>query len=400
MQITYFINQYPKVSHTFIRREIMALERQGFDVQRISLRGWGETPVDPDDIQEQKKTQYVLKQGMLKLILISMTVLLKHPLRFLKTLKLALSMGQQADRPVFYHLIYFLEACQVFQWVKERESQHMHAHFGTNPSEIVMLVNALSYVPYSFTVHGPEEFDRPKFLKLKEKIEQSKFVVAISSFGRSQLQRWVDFSEWHKIKEVHCGLESDFYRESKPLPSSQVTKFVCVGRICEQKGQMLLIEAAKRLRDEGLEFELTLAGDGDMRAEVERLVKSYNLSSVVDITGWISSDAVRNYLLDSHALVLPSFAEGLPVVIMEAMSLKRPVISTYIAGIPELLNDDNGWLIPAGSVDALVDAMRELAKATLDELIRMGQAGHQRVTERHHVDTEAEKLAKYFKENI
>jgi colanic acid/amylovoran biosynthesis glycosyltransferase len=199
-------------------------------------------------------------------------------------------------------------------------------------------------LPYSFTVHGPEEFDRPQYLKLSEKIIQSKFVVGISSFGRSQLQRWVGFEHWHKIKVVHCGLEESFYNvPAKPIPS--VPRLVCVGRLCEQKGQMLLIEAVKKLHDLGVNFELVLAGDGEMRSDIEALITQYQLKDKIIITGWISSSEVRKHILESQVLVLPSFAEGLPVVVMEAMSLRRPVISTYIAGIPELLiQGENGWL--------------------------------------------------------
>jgi colanic acid/amylovoran biosynthesis glycosyltransferase len=277
------------------------------------------------------------------------------------------------------------------------QSEHIHAHFGTNPSEIAMLVHVLSGIPYSFTVHGPEEFDRPQFLKLKQKIEQSKFVVAISSFGRSQLQRWVDFAQWPKIKVVHCGLEPSFY-QTAAVQTQFSNKLVCVGRLCEQKGQLLLVEAAKRLAEQGIDFELILAGDGELRQPIEALISEYQLSQRIKITGWISSEQVRDYMLDARAMVLPSFAEGLPVVIMEAMSLKRPVISTYIAGIPELVEPQkSGWLVPAGDVDLLADAMKSALLATPDRLLEMGEAAFLKVTERHHIDTEAKKLAMFIR---
>ena len=199
MRVTYLINQYPKVSHTFIRREIIALEKLGFEIQRVALRGWDEELIDLDDIAEQQKTAYVLKNGLFSLLLKAAKVLLQKPIAFCSALWQAIKMGIRADRPIPFHLIYFLEACKVYLEVKQFGSQHLHAHFGTNPSEIVMLVNKLSGLPYSFTVHGPEEFDRPQFLKLAEKISQSKFVVAISSFGRSQLMRWVSHDCWNKI---------------------------------------------------------------------------------------------------------------------------------------------------------------------------------------------------------
>ena len=397
MRITYLINQYPKVSHTFIRREILALERLGFEIQRLALRGWDEKLIDADDIAEQEKTVYVLKNGVFSLLLSAATVFAQKPMQFFKALLLAVKMGVKADRPLPFHFVYFLEACKVYLEAKQFNSQHLHAHFGTNPSEIVMLVNALCELPYSFTVHGPEEFDRPQFLKLAEKINQSKFVVAISSFGRSQLMRWVDFLQWHKINIVHCGLEASFYNvPAVAIPSKP--RLVCLGRLCEQKGQLLLIEAAKNLNEQQLDFELILAGDGEMRAEIESLIVQYQLQDKVTITGWISSAEVRNTILSSQVLVLPSFAEGLPVVIMEAMSLRRPVISTYIAGIPELLiHRENGWLCVAGDVHNLADTMREALSTPISTLQKMGDAAFERVIARHNIDIEAAKLAQHIR---
>ena len=400
MRITYLINQYPKVSHTFIRREILALERLGFKIQRIALRGWDEKLIDSEDIAEQVKTSYLLKNGVAPLMLSATKVLLQTPVRFFSTLWLAIRMGLRADRPLFFHFIYFLESCRVYIDIKKFNSQHMHAHFGTNPSEIVMLVNALSDIPYSFTVHGPEEFDRPVFLKLSEKISRANFVVAISSFGRSQLMRWVNHDCWNKIKIVHCGLEAAFYSISAiAMPTKP--RLVCVGRLCEQKGQLLLIEAAKNLNQQQVDFELILAGDGEMRAQIETLITKYQLQKKVKVTGWISSDDVRKYILSSQILVLPSFAEGLPVVIMEAMSLKRPVVSTYIAGIPELLkHDENGWLCVAGDVMDLTKTLREALATSTETLQKMGEAAYERVVERHNIDIEAAKLAEHIRGSI
>lgn len=398
MRVTYIINQYPKVSHTFIRREILALERLGITVQRIAMRGWDEKLIDIDDINEQKKTQYVIKQGAFLLLFSALKILLTKPFAFITALKLAIKMSFKADRPLIYHLIYLLEACQAVSWSQQFKATHIHAHFGTNPSEVAMLMSVLGSVPYSFTVHGPEEFDRPQFLKIAEKINQSKFVVAISSFGKSQLQRWVDFTQWQKIKIVHCGLESSFYKVNEvALPTKP--KLVCVGRLCEQKGQLLLIEAAKRLADANVNFELVLAGDGEMRQQIEALIAQYALQNRVTITGWISSEAVRQHVLDSQVLVLPSFAEGLPVVIMEAMSLKRPVISTYIAGIPELIkHDENGWLCVAGDVDDLSQTIQRALETPLERLQEMGVAAYVSVTARHDIDVEAAKLASHFRQ--
>ena len=400
MRITYLINQYPKVSHTFIRREILALERLGHEIQRVALRGWEDKPIDLQDILEQTKTVYVLKNGIFSLLLSAFKSLLQKPVCFFSALCLAIQMGIRADRPLIFHLVYFLEACQVYLETKQFNAQHLHAHFGTNPSEIAMLVNAIGGLPYSFTVHGPEEFDRPQFLKLSQKINRAKFVVAISSFGRSQLMRWVSFENWHKIKIVHCGLEPDFFNIPAVFIPNKPS-LVCVGRLCEQKGQLLLVEAIKNLSEQQVEVELTLAGDGEMRTEIESLIIKYQLEDKIKITGWISSDEVKAHILASQVLILPSFAEGLPVVIMEAMSLRRPVISTYIAGIPELVQDgENGWLCVAGDITALTNTMREALSTPVVRLQEMGDAAFARVTARHHIDSEAAKLAEFMKSSV
>src|SRR5262249_17334015 len=161
--------------------------------------------------------------------------------------------------------------------------------------------------------------------------------------------------------------------------------------------QRLLVDAAHRLATRGVKFQLVLAGDGELRKDIETQIAQYNLQGSVRITGWLDSEQVRNEILASRALVLPSVAEGLPVVIMEAMALRRPVLSTYVAGIPELVRPgENGWLVPCGDVDALAETMLACLDAPTDMLERIGEAAHKRVLARHDVDLESAKLAKLF----
>ena len=397
MRIAYFINQYPKVSHSFIRREILALERNGFEVQRIALRGSDDGLVDEEDLRERERTRYVLQDGLKGLVVPVLQALLNRPSRFFAALVLALRMGRRADRAWPYHLVYLAEACRLLPWLREFGATHVHAHFGTNSAEVVMLAQALGGPSYSFTVHGPEEFDKPQFIHLGEKVRRAAFVVAISSYGRSQLFRWVDHAHWPKVKVVHCGLERAFH-DVPPVAIPAAPRLVCVGRLCEQKGQLLLMQAAGLLAEQGHEFEIVLAGDGEMRAEIETLIERYGLHGRVRITGWISSEQVRAEILAARALVLPSFAEGLPVVIMEAMALRRPVLTTYVAGIPELVHPgENGWLFPAGAVEELAAALADCLAQPPEVLQRMGEAAYGRVLERHAIDTEAAKLAELFR---
>ncbi len=395
-RIAYFINQYPKVSHSFIRREILALERLGYEILRIAPRGWDADLVDAEDVRERERTRYILKVGLVGLTLAVLRILFTRPVRFFPALQLAIKMSIRADRPLPVHLIYLAEACLIVPWLKEFGASHFHAHFGTNSAEVVMLTKVLGGPPYSFTVHGMDEFDKPEFLHLREKIKYAAFVVAVSSFGRSQLYRWMDYADWHKVHVVHCGLEQAFHNvPAVPIPATP--RVVCVGRLSKEKGQLLLLDAVSCLVRKGASLELVLAGDGPMRAELESLVLHHKLQEKVRITGWISSDQVREEILAASALVLPSFVEGLPVVIMEAMALRRPVLATCIAGIPELVRPGlDGWLFPAGDLKSLVSALEEFLATPVEALEGMGESGHSRVMERHSVDMEAGKLAQLF----
>jgi glycosyltransferase involved in cell wall biosynthesis len=400
LRIGYLVNQYPKVSHSFIRREILALERQGVEVVRMALRGWDADVVDQLDVREKAVTHYVLESGPLPLMWAVLSRVAQSPLRFLAALGLAFRMSRGSDRPIAIHLAYVAEACRIAAWLEKLRIEHLHAHFGTNPAEIACLIAELTGTSFSFTVHGPEEFDRPQALHLGDKIRRASFVVAVSSFGASQLRRWVDSTMWSKIRVVHCGLDDAFLaNDAGSSPSG--SQIVCVGRLCEQKGQILLLQAAVELLKRGRQFSLVLAGDGEMRGEIEQLIARSDLKRQVRITGWISGEQVRKEILASRALVLPSFAEGLPVVIMEAMALCRPVLSTYIAGIPELVRvGENGWLVPAGDVLQLANALETVLSASDSELALMGARGRDLVRARHSAVTEAARLADHFRGSL
>jgi glycosyltransferase involved in cell wall biosynthesis len=395
LKIAYLVNQYPMVSHSFIRREILALEAHGFEVARFALRGWAEELPDPVDRNEQTRTRYVLRRGIIPVLIDALRVMVRSPRRFVRALRQAMRMGRRSDRTLPYHLIYLAEACRVLGWVRRSACARVHAHFGTNSAEVAMLTRLLGGPEYSFTVHGPDEFMAP--MGLDEKIHHAAFVVAISCFGRSQLYLRSRYRDWPKIHVVHCGLESSFHDHASGAAPAD-PRLVCVGRLCEAKGQLLLIEAVARLMRAGIECELVLAGDGPLRGEIEALIARLDLGSRVRVTGWISSNRVRAEILAARALILPSFAEGLPVVLMEAMALRRPVLSTYVAGIPELvIPGENGWLFPAGSIEDLVSAMASCLSTDPAELARMGESGHARVMAEHSIDRESDKLAHLFR---
>lgn len=398
MKVAYLINQYPKVSHSFIRREILAVETCNLEVHRFSIRSLQSELVDEADQQEYTKTQFVLNVGILGLLSNLLQVALTHPLRFFQSLKLAVQLGWGSDRGLLLHFAYLAEACVLLNQFKHLGIEHLHAHFGTNSATVSLLCQTLGGPPYSFTVHGPEEFDKAEAIALPEKIKHAKFVVAISSYGKSQLFRWCDYKEWSKIQVVHCGVDPMFL-DYPTVPIPEDRRLVCVGRLSEQKGHLLLVEAVSQLVAEGLKFKLVFVGDGPLRPQIEHLISTLNLHNHIEITGWASNTQVQQHLLAAQALVLPSFAEGLPVVIMEALALGRPVISTYVAGIPELVEPGkSGWLVPAGSLEDLTNTLRTTLSTSVEQLEQMGQIGAAKVAQNHNIKIEAEKLAALFQQ--
>jgi len=396
MKIAYLMNQHPYASCTFIRREIASLEASGISVRRFSIRNPEIELVDPADCVEAGKTRYVLRSGAIGLLMSLALVVVSRPLRALSTAWASIRLGMNSDRGVLIHLAYLVEACVVYRWCRSLGIAHIHAHFATNATTVAMFCRMLGGPTYSFTVHGPDEFDRPEAFGIPVKIARAAFVVAISHYTRSQLYRWCPHEHWGKIHVVHCGVDGSFLGR-KVEPISSVNRLVCVGRLSEQKGQLLLVEAVGKVVREGRQLELVLVGDGPMRNEIEGLIQKLGLGQHVKVLGWKSGQEVRREILAARAMVLPSFAEGLPVVIMESLALGRPVISTYIAGIPELVKSGvTGWLVPAGSVEKLAEAMREVLEVPAEKLDEMGSVGAGWVVERHDAAAEAAKLAGLF----
>lgn len=396
LRVGYLTNVYPGVSHSFIRREILALQRAGVMVERFSIRPPKGPLPDPDDRAEQARTTVLLDAGAGTILGATLAMLASRPVLFLKALGTALSMGARAGGagPV-RHLAYLAEACLLVRLARARNLRHIHVHFGTNPAAVARLAWRLGGPGYSMTVHGPDEFDAPRALSLPEKIADAAFTVAISHHGRGQLMRWSDRAAWPRIAVVRCGLDRGFL-EAAPadhVPKAATPVFLCVARLDPQKGLSLLIEAAARLAADH-DFELRIIGDGAMRAELSRRITELGLGRRIALPGWRSAAAIREELEGALALILPSFAEGLPVVLMEALALGRPVIATAVAGVPELVDAECGWLVPSGSEQALAEAMRCALAADAADLAAMGAEGRRRVRAMHDADANARTLAR------
>jgi glycosyltransferase involved in cell wall biosynthesis len=262
-----------------------------------------------------------------------------------------------------------------------------------------MLIRELGGPPFSFTVHGPDEFDAPIALAIPEKVARALFVVAITNFCKAQLQRWSFVDDWRKIEVVRSGVPEEFFKSATPTPDAP--ELLTIGRLGAQKGHMTLLAAIRRVVDQRIDVRLVVAGDGELRKTLEAEVDRLNLAGVVELIGAVSERQVRDRLASCRVLVMASYAEGLPGVIMEAMAMQRAVVATAVNGIPELVFPGrNGWLAPAGDPRGLSDAIVEALRMPIDQLRTMGRAAQEDARSRHHLDTTIREMCSLFERSV
>ncbi len=395
MRVAYLMNTYPVPSTTFIRREIHALEEMGVAVERFAVRRWTEELVDSRDVEERGRTTYLLTGNKLGLFASFAKELLVNPMGSLRGLKTAYRVWRAAGGGFVRHAAYLLEAVSLRQRMAAAKLRHVHVHFGTNATTVAMLSHIMGGATYSFTAHGPDEFLEPFRSSYDLKVREAAFVAAISNFCRVQLARIAGMECWDKIRIVPCALDlREFQKTSTDTEGNQ--QLLCIGRLCAQKAQTLFPDAVEPLSDEFPNLKIVLIGDGETRQEVERKIAAKGLQRHFELLGWCSNEEVRAHLADARAMLLPSFAEGLPVSIMEAFALGKPVISTYIAGIPELVDSSCGWIIPAGDVAALTSALRDCLTTDETALTAMGNVGRARIEARHDIRRSAKLLREGF----
>jgi colanic acid/amylovoran biosynthesis glycosyltransferase len=401
IRIAYLTSLYPRASDTFVRLEVQFLRAAGFDVQTYSVRRPDRSLLVGKAVEfEAKRTTFLLDRNPFRLIAAVLVTALIHPTRFLKAVILMWRTGAPGLKGRAMHAAYFVEAALLARLLRRLGVRHLHNHIGENSATVAMLASQMSGIPFSMTIHGPGIFFHPRHWALSEKIQRAVFTACISHFCASQCMTFAPTSAWKRLRVIHCCVDPTFLTaSSQRIPTDP--RFTFVGRLCAEKGILLLVEAIRRLQSRNIPVRLTVIGDGPLRAEIESSIAEYGLSANIELLGWQPSDVVRQCVLNSRALVLPSFAEGLPVVLMESLALHRPVITTQIAGIPELVESGvSGWLIEPGSVDALVAALQQACEASTERLAEMGRAGARRVAQQHDAHVEVAKLAECILESI
>lgn len=393
--IAYLTSRYPAMSHTFIQREIDGLRALGREVITVSVRGRSDADFAGDEeTRAARETFYILQEAKNPLrLLAAHGRALRTPGRYLRALGLALRSGPPGVKGGLYQLIYFAEAGILADHLSRSGARHLHVHFADRPANVGLLTHALTGIPFSYTLHGPAELYEPRSWRLDLKTARAAFVACISHFARSQAMYFSDPAHWARLRIIHCGVDPALYDRPKTLAPGQ-THFVFVGRLTAIKGLRVLIDAFAAAQARDASLRLTIVGEGEDRAHLER--QAAPLGEAVRFTGALTQPQVADMLATADAFVLPSFAEGVPVVLMEALASRTPVISTLVAGIPELVEDGvNGHLVPPGDASALTQRMLDLA-ADPAARAAMGEAGRAKVCAEFNIHTEAARIAALF----
>lgn len=397
--LAYLVSRYPAVSHTFILREVLGLKRLGFRIDVASVNPPDREPerMTDDERRENALTYCLKRDGVAGALAATGWALATRPLDFCRTLAGAWQFGRGAGR--VYALAYAVEAAMVARWMAAKGHTHLHVHFGTVGSTVGVLVKMLTGCGLSITIHGPDEFDDVPGYHLVRKMVDADQVVCISQFARSQLMRLSPPAVWPKLAMCRLGVDTRHFAPpaSAGGARSGPARLLSVGRLTPAKGQLLMVEALARLRLEGLAFELTVIGDGPDRSRLEAAVTRHQLDSQVRFTGSLNQTEVHAALRQADVFVLPSLAEGIPVVLMEAMASGVPCVTTPVNGIPELVQHEvNGLLATPGDVEALAIQLRRII--TDEPLrLRLRSAALDRVERAFNLDRNVLALAEIFR---
>jgi colanic acid/amylovoran biosynthesis glycosyltransferase len=397
LRIGYLVSHYPLPSHTFVRREVAALRKRGVEVETFSIRP--AHSLSEADRAEEARTFYVLHRPWLPIAASLVRTFARSPGRWLSTLSDALQHRLPGAKRLLLSFVYFAEAMRLALELERRGVTHLHNTFANPASHVGMAAARYLGIGWSIALHGLGDFDGPTTPLLGRKVAASRFVISVTDFGRGQTMRLSDPGDWHKLHVVRCGVEADALPQPAPrwpAPGERI-QVLSVGRLSPEKGQVGLVEAFAAAVRKGLDAQLVLIGGGPEEARIRAVVDALGIGDRVEMRGALPESAVLEAMSQAHVFVLSSFMEGLPVVLMEAMALRLPVIAPAITGIPELvIHRETGLLYTVGRWDQLADRMETLAgDAALRA--RVVEGGRARLLPEFDVAHSAERLEALFR---
>lgn len=401
-RLAYLVSHYPALSHTFILREIRRLRRDGFELSVASINApdRDDAGLTAEEREEASTTYYVKRDGIAGALVAHLATLLTHPIGWLRGFAYAMRIGGTDAKRLLYAFFYFVEAVMVGHWMRRRGLTHVHVHFAMPASTVALILTRVHDVTFSITVHGPDEFYDVPGYRLREKIESASFVCCIGHYARSQLMRVVDPVHWPKLEISPLGVDAELFAPRPFRDDPTPFEVLCVGRVVPAKGQHILLQAVERLVRAGRSLRVRVVGHGPDLASLQSFVADHQLDEHVIFEGAVNQDRIRDLYAMADVFALASFAEGIPVVLMEAMAMEIPCVTTFITGHPELIRHRiDGLLVAPSDDEGLAGAIAELMD---DSVLRreLGQAGRRRVLDAYHLERNTLRLAGIFRQRL
>lgn len=401
--VCYLVSQYPVLSHTFIEREVLGLRAAGVRVLTVSVRPYETAQLRSAVMRQEATRTRVLQADVPGALLSNAAALRRSPRAYAAAARRALTSGEGRLRSRAKQVAYLAEASVLLDHLRVHGIRHLHAHFANNGADIARLAVALGNAEegagrytWSFTMHGPTEFEAVDRFDLAAKVRDASRVSCISDFTRSQLMRLVGPEHWDKLDIVRMTVDVDRFVPPAAREDTPGLRILNVGRLVPEKGAPILVDAVARLVAAGVDVHARIVGGGELDADLAAQIEQRGLSDRVTLVGPVGQDDILAEYQAADVFCLPSFQEGLPVVLMEAMATGLPVVTTTIAGIGDLVADRvSGRLIAPGRVDLVADALAELA-ADADLRAAWGAAGRDRVTEEFSAGINAERMRAFL----
>jgi colanic acid/amylovoran biosynthesis glycosyltransferase len=400
LRIAYILGTFPQLTQTFVTREIFWIRSFGVEVQVFSLSRPKSPPVDE---QVTELLPFVRYSPILSISVLAAQIyfLVRSPRRYLRALAKVVRFTYREPVILFRALMNFPKSVYFARQMHEFGVDHVHAHFVTLAAISASVVSELLGVTYSIHAHAVGLFQR-NLQDVCRQLEDASRVITISSYHRAYIADMSHNLAADEIDVVYCSLETERFRPNPRLNGDGPVRLLSVGRLIEKKGFEYLIDACALLVNSGFEMQCRIAGAGPLQKALQARIDHHGLQGQVTLLGAVEQDHILELYQESDAFVLACVVgkdgnrDGLPVVLVEAMSCGLPVISTPVAGITDLIQpEETGVLVEQRDSVALAEAMKGLI---VDENRRkqLGKRARQKVEADFQIQQNAARLATIF----
>jgi colanic acid/amylovoran biosynthesis glycosyltransferase len=400
IRIAYILSRFPNLSQTFIMNEMIWIRQHNIKLFIFSLF---EPKTEP--VHEQTKSllpdTFYIPTDSWEVIKAQFHFLMRSPTRYLKAFAKTIQYTYREPKLMVQALSIFPKCVFFARQAEELEIDYIHVHFILLASVAAKIITILLDIPLSICAHASGLFQRNQNA-IRRQLEEASKIITISHYHQDYITKLCPNLNLADIEVVHCGIETNLYQQTPNKIRSKPVRIISVGRLVEKKGHEYLVDACRILVDRGLELRCMIAGNGPDKKVLQNLIDQHELQDQVTLLGALNQSQVVELCQTGDIFTLACVTakdgnqDGIPVSLMEAMSCELPVVTTAIAGIPDLVKDrETGFLVRERDSYHLADALELLIK---DEVLckQLGKNGRQKVVEDFEIQKNVIRLSDIF----